>query len=174
VHLELEPEAPNLSLTPTFLRGCSLPLFGTHIIFACPISCLADLELPPVLHFGSGGRETESKRWGPTLGHASLLAKPSIEIDHQLSTVRRKPLPRSLGLWTEALDRQPEALGVIRHDEVHCLVGDEIFEDERWREAARSGGSPRFHTGLRHSDQRDEKRGQSDRCECQEGRAVTS
>jgi hypothetical protein len=80
VHLELEPEAPNLSLTPTFLRGCSLPLFGTHIIFACPISCLADLELPPVLHFGSGGRETESKRWGPTLGHASLLAKPSIEI----------------------------------------------------------------------------------------------
>jgi hypothetical protein len=133
VHLERTPEAENLSLTPGFLCGCSLRLFGTHIIFPCHLSSLGDLELPPVLRFGSGGRETESKRWGRTLGHASLLAKPSIESDHQLSSVRRKPLPRSLGLWTEALDRQPEALGVIRHDEVHCLVGDEIFEDERRR-----------------------------------------
>jgi hypothetical protein len=30
VHLELAREAPNLSLMPAFLCGCSLRPFGTH------------------------------------------------------------------------------------------------------------------------------------------------
>ena len=70
VHLELAPEARNLSLTPGFLRGCSLGPFGTHPDFHCPINSIADLRSWRVSNSRSGdrvhrGQQSESSRAVP-------------------------------------------------------------------------------------------------------------
>ena len=45
-----------------------------------------------------------------------------------------KPLLRQLHFWTEALHRKPELDRVVRDDEMHGFVGDEIAKHRVGRE----------------------------------------